>query len=207
MNTEYGGPCRGSCLRKLPPKAAPESCLKSSPESYLDTIWHYVMSHRFQRLNKALACKTLHTPWCYQQLLNERKWAQANLVQVSSSTSGIVRQANGHTFIVDLITRTCTCGHFQENYIPCGHVFLHSNLVYQTILPLVTIFLNSFFHKPGKRHIFLIFLLSLLWKFHCRIKFLLQRKKEPAKSQAIYRRRAAKGKSGQSRKRRRKPSL
>ena len=89
----------------------------------LDTIWHYVMNHRFQRLNKALTCETLHTPWCYEHLLNARKWAHANVVQVSSPTSGIVRQANSHTFIVDLITKTCTCGHFQENQIPCGHVF------------------------------------------------------------------------------------
>ena len=32
----------------------------------LELFWHYVMNHRFQRLNKALACETLHTPWCYE---------------------------------------------------------------------------------------------------------------------------------------------
>lgn len=47
----------------------------------------------------------------------------ANTIQISSRTSGIVTQSNHKSFITDLWFRTCTCGYFQENGIPCGHAF------------------------------------------------------------------------------------
>ena len=91
----------------------------------LNTIWHYVMNHRFQRYIKACSPDTdsIFTPWCYKELLNSKKWAMANDVQASSPTSAIITQTNKKTFIVDLSTSSCSCGNFQSNGIPCGHVF------------------------------------------------------------------------------------
>ena len=81
------------------------------------------MDHRFQRYTKATACTSPFTPWCYDKVLNSKKWSMANSVQASSPTSAIITQTNQHTFIVDLILRSCTCGHFQSNGIPCSHAF------------------------------------------------------------------------------------
>ena len=141
----------------------------------LELFWHYVMNHRFQRLNKALACETLHTPWCYEnghtQMLFRYPHLHLELYD---------RQMVIHLLLIFLL-RPVLVDIFKKIIflaVMFFLLFLHFNLVYQTILPLVTIFLNSFFHKPSKRHIFLIFLLSLLWTFPCHMKFLLQRKKE-----------------------------
>jgi hypothetical protein len=40
-----------------------------------------------------------------------------------SLVKGKVIQANDREYVVDLAMRTCDCGHFQENGIPCGHAF------------------------------------------------------------------------------------
>ena len=89
----------------------------------LDSIWHYVMKQRFERFTKASTCISSFTPWCYTELLNSKKWSTSNTVQASSPTSAIITQTNKKTFVVDLISRSCTCGHFQANTIPCGHAF------------------------------------------------------------------------------------
>lgn len=92
----------------------------------LDAIWDYVAKHRFQRFLKASAPNLgfqIHTPFAYQQLLNSQQWALSNTVIMTSMTAGKITQRNHKTFIVDLILRTCSCGHFQSNGIPCGHVF------------------------------------------------------------------------------------
>lgn len=39
----------------------------------LDSIWHYIMKHRFQRYTKATSCDSVFTPWCYNELLNSKK--------------------------------------------------------------------------------------------------------------------------------------
>jgi len=68
----------------------------------------------------------MHTP--YQKLLCNQRWAEANTAQLSSQTCGTVTQRNHKIFTTDLWYRTCTCGHFQSNGIPCGHAF---TLVYE----------------------------------------------------------------------------
>jgi hypothetical protein len=42
---------------------------------------------------------------------------------MATELEGEVVQANNHVFLVNLATRTCTCGHFEENSIPCRHAF------------------------------------------------------------------------------------
>jgi len=41
---------------------------------------------------------------------------------MASNTLFMVQQINNKQFIVNLQAHTCTCGHYQENNIPCGHV-------------------------------------------------------------------------------------
>jgi len=40
---------------------------------------------------------------------------------MASNTLFMVQQMNNKQFIVNLEAYTCTCGHYQENNIPCGH--------------------------------------------------------------------------------------
>jgi len=90
----------------------------------LNTIWHYVMNQRFERYAQALAIyPQIHTPYGYQELVHNQQWAKANMVQISSTVSDIVTQSNHREFRTDLWLRTCDCGHFQKNGIPCGHTF------------------------------------------------------------------------------------
>ena len=120
----------------------------------LDTIWHYVMSQRFKRYTKATSPSIyLHTPYCYQQLLNNHRWATSNTVQISNNMSGIITQRNHKTYVVDMVYRTCSCGHFQPNGIPCGHVF---SFIYtlQTLIPTT----------PSPRDYIPYFFTLLAWK-------------------------------------------
>jgi len=92
----------------------------------LDAIWHYTMNCRFKRYIKVTQLGTgsqIHTEFGFQQLPNNQRWAMANSVVLSSLTSGLVTQSNHKTYVTNLHLRTCTCGHFQENGIPCGHAF------------------------------------------------------------------------------------
>ncbi|KAF8461502.1 hypothetical protein BDZ91DRAFT_373700 [Kalaharituber pfeilii] len=91
----------------------------------LNHLWHYTMDQRFRRYTAACQRLPKHklTPYGHQQLRSSQQWAQANTIQISSPISAIVTQNNNKVYIVDLHFRTCTCGHFQENYIPCGHAY------------------------------------------------------------------------------------
>ena len=48
-------------------------------------------------------------------------WARTNTVQLASPTIGHVQQPNSCIYIVNLETKSCGCGRFQQNGIPCGH--------------------------------------------------------------------------------------
>ena len=65
----------------------------------------------------------IHTPYGYEALVQNQRWAKANTAQISTTTSGVITQTNHRTFCVDLWLRTYDCGHFQKNGVPCGHAF------------------------------------------------------------------------------------
>lgn len=91
----------------------------------LHKIWNKNMAEQFQHYTDAchmFVCQT-HTDFCLQKLLQSQQWASQNWVIISSQTKGIVTQINSPTYKVDLEKQVCDCGHFQENGIPCGHVF------------------------------------------------------------------------------------
>lgn len=93
----------------------------------LNEIWSYTMEQRFKRATQANGLlergEQLHTDYCMQKLQESKQWSLKNEVRMASPTRGIVMQANQKTYAVDLLLRTCTCGHFQANGIPCGHAY------------------------------------------------------------------------------------
>jgi len=82
------------------------------------------MNHRFKHQIKATQLKSqIHTPYAYEQLLKNQRWAMANTAKLSLHTSGLITQSNHKKIVTDLHFWTCSCGHFQANGIPCGHGF------------------------------------------------------------------------------------
>lgn len=90
----------------------------------LDSIWHRVMEKRAERLTAASALilegRTM-TPFVESAIIEGRRSAQGNSLQLSSPTQGRVIQPNGCIFLVDIAVGTCSCRKYQANGIPCGH--------------------------------------------------------------------------------------
>jgi len=128
----------------------------------LNTIWHYVMEERFERYTQACALyPQIHTPYGYEALVQNQRWAKSNTVQISTTTSGVITQNNHRTFCVDLWLRTCDCGHFQKNGIPCGHAF--------TLIQALQACINS---HPQPRDYMPYFFTTLAWQhtYHYNLK-------------------------------------
>lgn len=90
----------------------------------LDQIWHRNMQSRSDRLRKAerlLNKGRVYTPLLEGLIRAGRNYVQSNTCQVSSSTTGRVVEPRGLICIVDTVERTCSCGRYQENGVPCGH--------------------------------------------------------------------------------------
>ena len=89
----------------------------------LNSIWHRVMGQRFERLEIARSAPPSQqfTKFCTNLLGESRIWARQNTAQMATLTNGHVTQPDGTVRIVDLESKTCTCGKFQENGVPCGH--------------------------------------------------------------------------------------
>ena len=64
-----------------------------------------------------------HTDFAFKQLVISREWSRHNTVRYATRVLGEVTQANDCVYVVDLVRKQYTCGHFQENDIPCGHAF------------------------------------------------------------------------------------
>ena len=89
----------------------------------LNEIWLYAMNQRAQRYQTA-STKEQQQHWsdfALSQLTISRSWSRRNTVNMAHDQLFIVEQINNKEFIVNLEARTCTCGHYQENGIPCGH--------------------------------------------------------------------------------------
>jgi len=56
-------------------------------------------------------------------ILNSRECSKRNTVRVVTRTTAQVSQENEKTYTVDLARKTCSCGHYQQNDIPCGHAY------------------------------------------------------------------------------------
>jgi zinc finger SWIM domain-containing protein 3 len=59
----------------------------------------------------------------YTQTLLDKNYQQARRYHVESANNRLAQAfvLNGTSHVVDLRERTCTCGEFQEYYLPCCH--------------------------------------------------------------------------------------
>ena len=62
--------------------------------------------------------------FCNQKLSLAKRWASANLVYMSTTSSVLVTQTNGKQFAVNLNLRHYGCRNFSENGIPCRQTLL-----------------------------------------------------------------------------------
>ena len=85
------------------------------------------MNQRYHRHTEATRLlesrRQLHKEYCLQQLQESEPWSASNRVRITSAVEGEVTPSNNKVFLTNLAHRTCTCGHFQINGIPCGHAF------------------------------------------------------------------------------------
>lgn len=107
----------------------------------LDAIWTKLMTERYTRLENANKPNAgAFTKLCLQRLALQRPWACTNIVNLSSPTTACIEQPNGHVYLVDIGAGTCTCKHYQENRIPCGHAIafiLRINRPQEQFLPAI----------------------------------------------------------------------
>jgi hypothetical protein len=92
----------------------------------LDFIYHRVMEKR--ALRSQIAAKLVESgkptaPYVEEILQDAKQPALANETQISSITEARVVQPNKSTYVVNLANGTCTCKHFQNSGIFCGHAF------------------------------------------------------------------------------------
>ncbi|RPB18685.1 hypothetical protein L211DRAFT_853900 [Terfezia boudieri ATCC MYA-4762] len=76
---------------------------------------------RYIEAFKLVAQRTPFTTYCYDQLQQSQALALGHTVQRSSNILAVVTQNNYKSHTVNLHTKTCTCGQFQANFIPCSH--------------------------------------------------------------------------------------
>lgn len=124
----YTGPTFGHKTSNI--VEAMNKVLKSERElsilDLLNELWHLTMKYRFDRLtlaNNLLSKNQKITDFALKKLAESQKWAAKNIVRMATEYRGEVSQANDRVYVVDLDTRRCDCGNFQENGIPCGHAF------------------------------------------------------------------------------------
>lgn len=89
----------------------------------LDALWTRVMDTRFKRLALAADAHESEqwTPWARGKLQAQRLFARTNTIVMRTELQDLVKQMNNNVYTVDLETKECSCTHFQENGIPCGH--------------------------------------------------------------------------------------
>lgn len=90
----------------------------------LNELWHRVMSERYIRFEEARRQQgkgAVVTPFCASVLSEGRKWAQSCSVQQFSPVEARVIQTDRLVNFVNLDARSCGCGRFQQDGIPCGH--------------------------------------------------------------------------------------
>jgi len=121
----------------------------------LNEIWHKTMNIRYQRYNivSVLNPNQGFTEFAMKTILNSREWSKRNTVRVATRTTAEVLQGNKKTYTVDLARKTCSCGHYQQNDIPCGHAYsiiIALNRAPRDYIPAVfstTTLRNTYCHK------------------------------------------------------------
>lgn len=91
----------------------------------LNEIWHKTMDLRYKRY--LAACNTdlgqRYTDFAMKAILCSREWSKRNIVRIATRHLAEVIQGNDKSYTVNLGQKTCSCSHFQQNDIPCGHAY------------------------------------------------------------------------------------
>ena len=120
----------------------------------LNEIWHILMNTRYQRFT--IACRAeedqLHTDFALTKLLESRQWASRNRVRIATRTTAEVIQANEKAYTVNLLEKICSCGHFQENGIPCGHAFSFIQTIHEAPRNYLPAYFQTTTWKNTYRH-------------------------------------------------------
>jgi zinc finger SWIM domain-containing protein 3 len=99
---------------------------KASIIDLLNGIWHKFMDLRFARLQDAQQTMEkfpgqLSTDFALETLKESSMFSQHRSVLRQDNLHGSILSYSNSRYVVDLAERTCTCGWFQVNGIPCGH--------------------------------------------------------------------------------------
>jgi len=122
-----------------------ESTLTSRPyvnfhELPLQTLWHKVLTIRYQRYQQATTHNAQYTPYCLSKFHAHRIEARQHQVQITSPTEGRIAENTPYStryHQVNLQTKSCTCYKYQQNDIPCTHTFaliLRLNYLFPLVL-------------------------------------------------------------------------
>ena len=91
----------------------------------LNEIWHKTMDLQYKRY--LAACNTdpgqRYTDFAIKAILSSRDWSKRNIVRIATRNLAEVIQGNDKSYTVNLGQKTCSCSHFQQNDIPCGHAY------------------------------------------------------------------------------------
>jgi len=91
----------------------------------LNAIWNRCMGQRYARFQDAVQKLAVpgarYTNFALQLLTESMDHSQHRRVEAASETRGVVTSHSDKQYVVDLEARTCTCGRFEINDIPCGH--------------------------------------------------------------------------------------
>jgi hypothetical protein len=91
----------------------------------LNAIWNRCMGQRYARFQDAVQKLAVpgarYTSFALQLLTEAMNHSQHRRVEAASETRGVVTSHSDKQYVVHLEARTCTCGRFEINDIPCGH--------------------------------------------------------------------------------------
>ena len=96
---------------------------KLSIVDLLHALWCKTTDLRFRHRQEGEKYDAATVLTKYTAKLLEKSMAFSNhrRIQFADAMHASVLSFQGKWYVVDLLARTCTCGHFQYNDIPCGH--------------------------------------------------------------------------------------
>ena len=96
---------------------------KLSVVDLLHALWSKVMDLRFRYLQEAKKYLdgAVITNYSAKKLEVSMNFSNHRLIRYADPLHASVLSMSGKWYVVDLEARTCTCGHFQFDDIPCGH--------------------------------------------------------------------------------------
>jgi zinc finger SWIM domain-containing protein 3 len=124
----------------------------------LDAIWNRCMDVSFTRHQDSLQQMSVQgakfTKFGLGLLEESINFSQQRHVYVSSSASGLITTLQDKKYVVDLVKKSCACGRFQENCVPCGHaVALIRKLKHQPREYMPAVFSLENYEKTYARNI------------------------------------------------------